>query len=152
MKTLPTKSQGYLVVAAVRVLHHLEERAPTEKAVAELLKMPSEEVGHLARGLESIGVIRILKSAFDYRLELADPALLETLPGDDEGPAIKEEVDAFHERKKKQHESIDTLFGEDPSARAKKRMSKVEAELKKFRKSGKGAPPPWAQTESDDAQ
>jgi len=80
----------------------------------------------------------IVKTAFDIRLELVDHTQLETLPGEDEKPVLK----AFHERKKKAHDSIDGLFGEDLQAKKKKEFAKMEEELKKFQKGGKGAPPP----------
>ncbi len=148
-KNLPTQSQGHLIVAAIRVLLHRDARPPTEVAVAELLCLPPEGVGHMARGLQSVGAIRIVQSAFDIRLELVDHERLTELPTDDETDKLKDEVDAFHERKKQEHTSIDTLFGEDPTAKKKSRLTKMEEELKKFQKGGKGAPPPWESSDEE---
>ena len=139
MKTLPTQTQGHMVVAAMRVARFQLKRPPTDAEIAELLGLPPEEIAHWARGLQAHGVIRLLESAFEVRYELMDHTLLETLPEDEGAPALEGEIEAFHERHKEKQASLENLFGEG-DARKKGRMSKLDDELKKFQ-SGKTRSP-----------
>jgi hypothetical protein len=141
MKTSPTRDQGHLIVAAVRVLRHRDGRGPTVDAVAHLLQLPPEEVGHLTRALEAAGVLRMTKSAYDLRMEVADHTLIESLPAAGEGPTMQDEVSAFRDRFRERQSNIEHLFGEDPAARQKKRLGKLDDELKKWKKTTKLRPP-----------
>jgi len=140
MDTLPTHQQGHLVVAAIRLLVHLEERPPADERVAGFLELPREEVSHWARGLERHGVIRLVTSPFETRYELVDHTLLETLPREHEKRALAEEVETWKEQHAKERESLQDLFGSEKD-RKRQSISKLEAELERFKSGGRPRSP-----------
>jgi DNA-directed RNA polymerase specialized sigma subunit len=138
--TLPSYVQGHLVVAAIRLLVHLEQRPPSDERVAELLAVPREEVAHWARGLHRHGAIRIVTSPFETRYEIADHTRLESLPREHEKRGLAEEVESFKERHARETESLKHLFGTEKD-RKKESLSKLEEELNRFKSTGRARSP-----------
>jgi hypothetical protein len=54
---------------------------------------------------------------------------------------MQDEVSAFRDRFRERQSNIEHLFGEDPAARQKKRLGKLDDELKKWKKTTKLRPP-----------
>lgn len=135
MEFTPNYDQSHLVVAAVRILAHKDEKPPTMEEIGELLGISHEVIGAVARALDSRGIVKIHMTPFDTRVEVADHAALEELPREDTGAAMKEEVSAFLERTKEKQEKIEKLFGEkEYKKRKKKKQTGLEAQLKEFQK------------------
>jgi DNA-binding transcriptional regulator GbsR (MarR family) len=135
MEFTPNYDQSHLVVAAVRILAHKDEKSPTMEEIGELLGISHEVIGAVARALDSRGIVKINMTPFDTRVEVADHAALEELPREDTGAAMKEEVDAFLERTKDKQEKIEKLFGEEEyQKRKKKKQTGLEAQLNEFQK------------------
>ena len=141
MDTLPTFELGHLIVAGTRVLTHTTGRAPTDEDIAELLNMPSEEVLLWVRGLERHGVVKLVKTPFDQRVDIIDHTLLETLPRSHDPNVLKEEIEAFQERTEEHHDQLEKLLGEDPSAKVKAKNTKLSEELERFKKGGRPRSP-----------
>lgn len=134
MSHTPPRSQGHLLVAAVRVLAHKTGRPPSVEEAAELLGWSRELTGHLSRLLEAQGILQALTSPFDVRLEVADYLALEKLPVEDNGPALRDEVEAFHEQFKKKQEELQNLFDAgELEKRKKERLEGMESELRDFK-------------------
>jgi hypothetical protein len=150
MKALPTRTQGHLVVAAIRVLKHREGKPPTDAEMAELLQLPREEVSHWARGLAAHGALHAIQNPFDVRYEIADHQLVDTLPGDEEVPRLRQEVEAFQQRTKERHSGLDEIFGQDLTKEHKKAMSRLEDELKRFQSRERARAPVDEPGEGDD--
>jgi hypothetical protein len=140
METLPTQSEAHLVVAAVRVLRHRDDRPPTDEEIARLLDLPREEVAHWARGLERHGVLNRLESAFDVRYEVDDHLKMETLPASADEQALRKELTAFEAKSRERHADLTELFG-GADAEAAARTSRLEDELRQFKRSGRGRSP-----------
>lgn len=140
MQTLPTRRQGHLIVAGLRVLEHQKGRPASDGELAELLALPEEEVSHFLRGLTRHGVLERVESAFDARYEIVDHTKLDTLPGVEDESALTREVRAFAEKSKSKSKALDAIFAEDPDARSKARSSKLADELKKFQSSQRRSP------------
>lgn len=134
MEHVPPQSQAHLVVAAVRVLAHQTGRPPAVEEIATLLGWSKELTGHLVRGLEARQVVRTLKSPFDLRVEVADHRAIESLPVEDTGPGLQDEVEKFHEEFKKKQEALQNLFDSgEAEARKKQRLAGLEKELENFK-------------------
>ncbi len=141
MDILPTQKEGHLIVAALRIIEHREGRPGGPDEVATLLALQREEVAHWCRGLERHGVLGRIENPFDVRYELRDHTRLETLPAAHDASVLREEVDAFRERAEERNADLDELFGVGMADRKKKDMNKLEKELKRFQKSGRGRSP-----------
>lgn len=134
MSHMPPRSQAHLLVAAVRVLAHKTGRPPSVEEVGELLGWSREFAGHLSRMLEAQGILQALTSPFDVRLEVADHLAIEKLPLEDTGPALRDEVEAFHEQFKKKQEELQNLFDSgDQEKRKQERLANLENELRDFK-------------------
>jgi len=145
MKSILSYEKGHIIVAAIRILSYRENRFPVAAEVSDMTGIPGELAGMLLHELENIGIIRSIPSAFDARFELVDPAPLEDLPREEEGPKLREEVDEFHQKAKHRQEEMERMFA-DPEREQKRRskMSKLEDELKRFKKEGR-PPHPFAE-------
>ncbi|MBM3321723.1 MAG: hypothetical protein FJY73_13755 [Candidatus Eisenbacteria bacterium] len=132
----PQYEEGHLFVAAVRVLAHREGRPPTVEEIAELLGDSREIAYHLARGLAEKGVLRLLANPFETHVEVADHLALEELSREEHGPGFEEDLREFQERKKKDRDEMSDFFmGDGREKKKKDKLSKMEEEFRKFRKS-----------------
>ncbi len=135
MAHVPPQREAHLVVAAVRVLAHKTGRPPSVDEVAELLGQARELTGHLIRGLESVGIVNTIKSPFDLRVEVQNHLEIESLPVEDTGPGLRDEVEEFDKRFKEKQEKLQNLFDSgDAEARRKSRIAGLDDELQSFQK------------------
>ncbi len=135
----PSYNEGHVFVAAVRVLEHKESRPPTVEEVAALLGESREIAYHLARGLAEKGVLRLLTSPFDTHVEIADHLRIEELPRGESGPGFEEDLREFREKKKKDRDEMSGFFSTGgPDKKKKDKLSKMEEEFRKFRKTRDG--------------
>jgi len=153
----PDYAQGHLVVAAVRILEHRNGKPPTYEEIGSLLGISHEVVGAVARALRTHGVVRILETPFDTRLEVTDHTLLESLPKEQATAAMKGEVDAFLERSRSKQEDIESLFkGGAYEKKKKERFAGLEEQLKDFQKKKVhdpfAAPPEQAEEDAEGDQ
>ncbi|MFO7767942.1 MAG: helix-turn-helix domain-containing protein [bacterium] len=143
MEHTPSYSQGHLMVAAVRVLEHRLAKPPTYEEIGELLGISHEVVGAMARSLESAGIVKILKTPFDTRVEVKDHLALEELPREEKGAAMKGEVEAFLKKARGKQEALESeLASGDFQEKQKKKFADLESQLKDFQK--KKAKDPFA--------
>jgi hypothetical protein len=136
MAAKPSYEDGHLVVAAVRILSHSDPKPPTPEAIAEILGLPHEFVRNLVVSLGSLGILRVMENPFESRVELADHTLLENLPRAADAPSIKDELESFIKRKKKEVEETEKMLSRDEMEKKKKeKIAKLEDEMKKMKKS-----------------
>ncbi|MFN8549314.1 MAG: hypothetical protein U0527_15405 [Candidatus Eisenbacteria bacterium] len=134
---VPNYHEAHLVVAGIRVVQHREGRPPTPEEVAELIALPKEKVHVLLRALASRGVVQIMENPFEVRLDVLDPAPLETLPRDASTPEMKGELDEFYEREREKKAEMDRMFrGGEVDKRRQDRVKKLEEEFRKFKPKG----------------
>jgi DNA-binding transcriptional regulator GbsR (MarR family) len=134
MEHAPPRSQGHLVVAAVRILAHKSGRPPSIEELADILGWSKELVGHLVRALESRAIVHTIKSPFDLRVEVGNHLGLEELPVEDTGPGLQDEVEEFHQRFRKKQEELQNLFDSgDVEERKKQRLAGLDRELEGFK-------------------
>lgn len=131
----PLYEEAHLYVAAIRVLAHKTGRPPTVEEVADLLGDSREAAYHLARSLAAKGIVRLMENPFETHLEVRDHVALEGLPREETGPGIAEDIEEFHEKKKKEHDEMGDFFKTGGVEKTKgKKLSKMEEEFLKFRR------------------
>jgi len=130
----PSQNQAHLVVAAVRVLAYKQGRPPSVDEVAALLEQSREVMGHQIRVLESLDILRTVKSPFDLHVELRDPSQIDALPLEETGPGFQDEVDDFHRKFEEKQKKLQNLFDTgEQEQRQKERFADLDDELKSFR-------------------
>ena len=134
MEATPSYDEGHLVVAAVRVLEHRNEKPPTMEEIGELLGISHEVIGAYARALQSHQIVKILETPFETLVEIAEYEKLEDLPREHVGSAMKSDVDAFLERSRSKKEDIDELFKSGEFEKEKKeKFADLDEQLKSFK-------------------
>ena len=117
MAELPARHEAHLVVAAVRVLDHVEKHPPTEAEIAALLQWHEDRARVVAHGLVEFGALSAIKSPFEVRYRLGDHTRLDELAeGEGVDDSISKEMKAFEQRSKADQEEIERMFGTMPSA------------------------------------
>ncbi len=130
-----TREEGELIVAAVRVLGHREERPPRPEEVAALLKMAPEALRPKAASLAELGALALVESAFDTHLEIRDPQRLEALEPEASAPGLDADLAAFEKRKEEEAARMAQLFAEgDHERRQAERLRKMDEQMRDFQK------------------
>ena len=141
MEFVPSRAQGHLVVASIRVLSHLRKRPPTAEEIAEQLGLSREQVLHLLRGLEERRIVRSIENPFDVRIDVAEYKAIEELPEEAIGPDIGREIEDFHKKTEERQKRIEQMLRDgDPDARSREKTAAIEKEFRQFRKK-KGSSP-----------
>ena len=150
MDFVPSKSQGHLIAAAIRVLTHRRKRPPTPEEIAELLGLSRELVLHIARGLEARGILRSIETPFEVRMDLENYQAIEELPEESTGPDMGKEIETFHKKTEDRQKAIEQMMHEsDPERKAREKSSQIEEEFRRFR--SKRAPrTPFDSEENED--
>jgi hypothetical protein len=130
----PTRQAGHLIVAAIRVLSHREERLPRPEEIAQLLEMPPAALRVDLAALHDLGIVAIVESAFDTQVEIRDYRLLEELAPEEQDGDLSADLAAFDQRKQEEADRMDRLFGEgDHERKQAERLRKMDSDLQEFR-------------------
>ena len=129
-----TRTEGHLIVAAVRVLTHSLQRSPEPGEVADLLAMPAASARVQIVALADLDILVVVESAYATHVEVRDYTRLEELPAAHESEFAEELAD-FDRRKQEEADKMSQLFadGEHDRRRADK-LGKMAEDLRAFQK------------------
>jgi hypothetical protein len=134
MSQLPARADGELVVAAIRILEHLEQHPPTDQEIAALLKWHEDRTRVIARELEEFGILAAIRSPFEIRYKLQAPAKVAELPAESTvSDDFAREIEAFDERATAEQERIEKMLGADRPKPAQPSKSALEDEFGQFK-------------------
>jgi len=138
---LPSREDGHLAVAAIRVLRHREGRPPTPRDIADLLGWTEEETRVVLRGLSSAGILTVHETPFEIRFEVAAHLMLEELPAEANKEALESEVESFRQRALTKQEQLERMLsGGEIDKKKKKKLDDLEKEFADFKKKKPGPP------------
>lgn len=130
-KTTSPYDQGHVIVAAVRLFTHREEKMPTARDIANLTGFPMDLTLHLTNRLLEQGILRAVKGAFEDRYHVGDHLRLEELPRSLDEEAMGKEVEKFRVEREEKQKKIDAMFlGKDIDQKKKERLKTIEEQLK----------------------
>ena len=142
MAVKPSREDGHLIVAAVRVLSHNAAKPPTPEDIADLLGLAPEFARNLVVALGEEGILKVVVNPFEIRAEVGDYTKLEDLPTESTAPTIQDELEDFVKRKQEAVEETERMLNLDEIEKKKKeKLSKLEDEMKKMK--DKGQLPPF---------
>ncbi len=129
-----TRNEAHLVVAAIRVLDHREERPPSPLEIADLLGRSESAVRLQLNALAELGIVVMVESAYKTHAEVKNHLLMEDLD-QEEGPQISDDLAAFDREKEEEAERMANLFasGEHEKNR-QERHDRMDQELEDFKK------------------
>lgn len=150
MEFVPSRSEGQLMTAAIRVLSHREKRPPTPQEIAELLRLSQEITLHVLRGLEARGIVRSMTTPFEVRVTIEDESGVAELPVVSTGPDMGHEIEDFHRKAEDRQKRIERMMRDaDPEKASREKVSKMEEEFRRFRKDRRASSPFPAPHEDD---
>ncbi len=121
---------AHLVVAAIRVLEHTENKPPSVTEICQVLNMSLEQGNLLCNKLHETEAIALTVGAFGTRLFIRDHLKLEEIPKDEEENDIGQEIEKFKSSKLDMDEKIESIKAEQAD-KQKKLFSDIEEKLKK---------------------
>jgi hypothetical protein len=132
---LPSRENGHLAVAAVRVLRHRQVGPPSAAQIAELLGWTGEETHVVLRGLVDADILYERPTPFETHYELANYFGLEELKPEAEKEVLDQEVQDFKRRAKSRQEQVESLFRSGEREKQKKsKQESLEQQFAEFRK------------------
>ena len=131
-----TREEGHLMVAAIRVLSHIDNCPPAIEKVAELLKWQPETARIKSVALHEAGILALVDNAYDHHLEVRNHQALEDLTPDTKVTGMDEALAEFDHKKVEEQEKMANLFDDgDHKRRHKERMDEMDGGLFDFEKS-----------------
>jgi hypothetical protein len=130
-KALSAYEHGHVMVAAVRLFMQREGKMPTARDIADLTAFTMDLTLHLTNKLLDLGILKVVKGAFDDRYHVGDHLKLEELPRSIDEEAMGKEVEKFKvERHEKQKKIEEMFLGKEIDQKKKERMKSIEEQLK----------------------
>ncbi len=128
-----TRNEAHLMVAAIRVLDHREQRPPTPLEIADLLERSESAVRLDLNTLADLGIVLLVESAYENHAEVKNYLLVEELDLE-AGPQISDDLAAFDREKEEEAERMANLFesGEHEKIR-RDRHDRMDQELNDFK-------------------
>jgi hypothetical protein len=143
VKTTLTRTEGHAHVAAVRVLDYRQGRPPSLEEVAEVLGSKIEITAHRLRALQELGIVKLVESPFAVHVHVTNYPALEELPEEQTGEDLAEQMKDFQRRQEEKAQEFQRIFAEeDPNEAHKEKFSKLEDDLRHFKKK-KSKKAPW---------
>jgi hypothetical protein len=130
-KAISPYDQGHIIVAAVRLFMHREEKMPTAPDIAHLTGFPMDLTLHLTNKLLDLGILKSVKGAFEDRYHVGDHLKIEDLPRALDEEAMGKEVEKFKVERLEKKKKIEEMFlGKEIDQKKKDRMKSIEEQLK----------------------
>ena len=121
---------AHLVVAAIRVLEHQRNAAPSVDDVRHMLSLSLEQSHMVCNKLDEVGIIEMVKGPYDSRLFIKEHLKLEEIPRAEKGSTLQEEIERFQSTKKDFTQKIES-FQAEKEERQKNLFAEIENRFKK---------------------
>jgi len=124
------RQDAHLLLAAIRVLSHLNQRSPRPEEVAALLELPEATVRMRAVILQELGAMVLVESAYEIQLEIREYLKIEELE-EARSEALAEDLAAFDRKKQDEAEKMARLFDDGTFEQERKdKLTAMDEELK----------------------
>ena len=121
---------GYLFVAAVRVLENRKSAPPSIEDVCEMLAISLEQGSYICRKLKEHQVVEMVESAYGPRLFIKDHLRLEEIPSAEQEDRLGEALKEF-QTSRQQHSSKIAAIQKTQQEKKKNLFADLEKQLKK---------------------
>ncbi len=137
----PSREDGHLVVAAIRILRYRQGNPPTPAEIGEMLDWGDEQTHVALRGLVDAEILRMHKTPFDVHYEIGDHHKVDSLTPEAEREALQDEVKDFQRRSASRHKELEALLNSDTLEKQKKeKLKSLEEQFADFKKKKPGPP------------
>jgi len=119
---------AHVFVAAIRVLQHLNDTAPSVDKICDFLSLSGEQGNFLCRRLTEMGVIDVVEGSYGTRLFIKNHLNLEDIPPDEPEDKLAQELTRFQESQKEKSKKLESIHAEQ-EAKKKNLFSDIEKKL-----------------------
>jgi hypothetical protein len=130
MKSIDFYSNAHLIIAAIRVLEHLNNTPPSIDEVCRSLSFSLEQGNLICRKLEEMGIIDVVEGAYGTKLFIRDHLAVEKIPKAEKVSKLEQELQKFKNTKKNYTQKIES-FQTEQADRKKNLFAELEKKLKK---------------------
>jgi hypothetical protein len=123
-------TEGHLIVAAIRIHDHLHDSVPSLEEICTCLGLSREKGGQIVRGLERLGIVLPVESAYGQRFAIGDHLKLEELPRSATPSKLDEEIERFKSERGKMEKKVESIQSQQ-AQKQKDLFSEIEKKLKK---------------------
>jgi len=124
-------AEAHLFVAAVRILQHRKQTAPTVEEVSSFLEISEEEGFAVSRRLSKLGIVEVIEDPFATRIAVADYLEIEKLPREAKTEdTIAHELEQFMAKKTDMDKKVEAIQSEI-KLKKKAMFNDLEEKLKK---------------------
>ncbi|MCJ7615302.1 MAG: hypothetical protein MUO43_02060 [Desulfobacterales bacterium] len=123
-------SEAHLVVAAIRILEHLNSAPPSIDEVCRTISLSLEQGNFVCRKLNEMNIINVVEGAFGTKLFIKNHLLLEDIPKGATDDNLEKELKKFQESKKDYTQKI-KLFQSEQEKKRKDLFAELEKKLRK---------------------
>jgi hypothetical protein len=131
-------SNAHIFVAAIRILQHNNDAAPSIDEVCSLISFSAEQGNFLCRKLKEMGIVDVVEGSYGTRLFIQNHLKLEDIQSDEQEDKLAEELSKFKENQKEKSKKLESFHAEQ-EAKKKSRFSDLEKKLQEeIKKKGNG--------------
>jgi len=128
MKQTDFYSNAHIFIAAIRVLQHLNTKAPSIEDVCEFISLSVEHGNLMCRKLTEMEIIDAVEGSYGTRLFIKNHLKLEELKSDEPEDNLAEELIKFQANQKEKSKKIES-FQAEQEAKKKNLFSDLEKKL-----------------------
>ena len=128
MEKINLYSNAHVFVAAIRILQHLNDTAPSIEEVCEFISFSIEQGNFLCRKLTDMEIIDVVEGSYGTRLFIKNHLKLEDIQTDEQEDKLEQELTKFQESQKEKTKKLESFHAEQ-EAKKKNRFSDLEKKL-----------------------
>jgi hypothetical protein len=128
-KQIDFYSEAHLLVAAIRILEHLNSRPPNVAELCRTIKYSVEKGNLICRKLEDLGIIKAVEGSYGARWYVKDHLVIEDIPRGEPESKMEDELKKFQDTQKALSLKVETLKAEHKQKK-KNLFAEMEKKLK----------------------
>ncbi len=121
-------SNAHIFVAAIRMLQHLNNAAPSVDEVCKFISLSSEKGHFLCRKLTEMEIINVVEGSYGSRLFIKNYLKLEEIQPDEPEDKMTQELTKFQESQNEKTKKLESFHAEQ-EAKKKNLFSDIEKKL-----------------------
>ncbi|MCJ7772863.1 MAG: hypothetical protein MUP22_06990 [Desulfobacterales bacterium] len=138
MKQSDLYLDGHIFIAAIRILQHLNNTAPSIEEVCKLLSLSFEQGNFICRKLKEMEIIDVVEGSYGTRLFIKNHLKLEDIKIEEPEDKLAQELMKFQADQKEKTKKLES-FQAEQEAKKKNLFSDLEKKLQdELKKKGNG--------------
>ncbi|MEJ2656283.1 MAG: hypothetical protein P8012_03695 [Desulfobacterales bacterium] len=130
MQSSDDYKNAHLVVAAIRIFTHQNQRQPSIDEICRILSFSLEQGNLICKKLKDMEIVDVVEGAFENHLFIKDHLKTEEIPRDKKEDKLEDALKKFKDARKDFSKKIES-FQEKQAQKQKALFAELEKKLKK---------------------